>query len=166
MNVLIHNKSRSGRTYFISFSHMMTYLQLIADNSICHCKEIQWNIIKFSDVVVFYIKLWYFWLCIPIIGWNDGFSVVVLFTVALYFSASIAVTWCHFFAHLVYQPKRLIQSWIVCHCCWHCSALASTSMHTSPWHLVRCRNFIFCIHMHICPPHMHIKYLVILTCSF
>ena len=46
------------------------------------------------------------------------------------------------------------------------SALVLSSMHISPWHRVRHRNFIFDIHMHICPPYMHIKYLVILTCSF
>ena len=39
-------------------------------------------------------------------------------------------------------------------------------VHTSPWHKFRHRNFIFSIHMHICPPYVHIKYLVILTCSF
>ena len=43
-------------------------------------------------------------------------------------------------------------------------ALAS-SVHT-PQHRVRHRSFIFGIHMHICPPYTHIKYLVILTCSF
>ena len=40
------------------------------------------------------------------------------------------------------------------------------SVHTSPCHRVRHRNFIFGIHMHICPPYVHIKYVVILTCSF
>ena len=34
------------------------------------------------------------------------------------------------------------------------------------WHRVRHRIFIFSIHVHICPPHVHNKYLVILTCSF
>ena len=70
----------------------------------------------------------------------------------------------HFLAHLVYQPKSLIQSCFV-----HCrlaSALAPASVHTSPWHMVRHRNFILGTHMHICPPYMHIKYLMILTCSF
>ena len=42
----------------------------------------------------------------------------------------------------------------------------SQSVHTSPWHRVIHRNFIFDIHMHIYSPYMHIKYLVILTCSF
>ena len=37
--------------------------------------------------------------------------------------------------------------------------LSSSSVHTSPWHRVRHRNFIFGIYMHI-------KYLVIPTCSF
>ena len=46
------------------------------------------------------------------------------------------------------------------------SSLASSSVHTSPWHRVRHRNFIFGIHMHICPTCVHIKYLVIVTCSF
>ena len=48
-------------------------------------------------------------------------------------------------------------------------ASSSSSVHTSPWHMVRHRNFIFGIHMHIFPPpppYVHIKYLVILTCSF
>ena len=35
-----------------------------------------------------------------------------------------------------------------------------------PWYRVRHKNFIFGTNMHICPPYMHIKYLVILTCSF
>ena len=70
-----------------------------------------------------------------------------------------------FLVHLVYQPKSLIQSCFVCrrhwYRCWHhhlCSPPSGTR--------VRHRNFIFCIHMHICPLYVHIKYLVILTCSF
>ena len=43
-------------------------------------------------------------------------------------------------------------------------SLALSSVHTFPWHRVRYRNFIFGRHVHMCPPHMHIKYLVILTC--
>ena len=35
-----------------------------------------------------------------------------------------------------------------------------------PCHRVRHRNFIFGIQMDICPPYMHIKYLVFLTCNF
>ena len=35
-----------------------------------------------------------------------------------------------------------------------------------PQHRVIHRNFIFGTHMHTYPPYMHIKYLVILTCSF
>ena len=68
-------------------------------------------------------------------------------------------------AHLVYQPKSLIQSYfVVRRRRWHRPALSSSSsVHTSPCHRVRHRNFIFGTHMHICPPHMHIKYLVILT---
>ena len=73
-------------------------------------------------------------------------------------------------AHLVYQPKGLIQSCFVHHCHWRhpalASVLASSSVHTSPWHMVRHRNFILGTHMHICPLYMHIKYLMILTCSF
>ena len=42
----------------------------------------------------------------------------------------------------------------------------ASAVHTSPWHMVRHRNFIFGIHKHICPPYIHIKYLMILTCSF
>ena len=55
-----------------------------------------------------------------------------------------------------------------CHHHWHHPALvsASASVHTSPWHVVRHRNFILGTHMHICPPYMYIKYLMILTCGF
>ena len=50
----------------------------------------------------------------------------------------------------------------------HRPALVSVlaSVHTFPWHRVRHRNFLFGIHMHICPQYMHIKYLVVLTCIF
>ena len=76
-----------------------------------------------------------------------------------------------FLVHLVYQPKSLIQSCFVRRH-WHwlqhrpVLVLALVSVHTSPWHRVIHRNFIFGIPMHICHPHMHIKYLVIPTCSF
>ena len=63
----------------------------------------------------------------------------------------------YFLAHLVFQPKSLIQS---CFVYWRHPASASASVHTSPWHMVRHRNFICGIHMHICPPYMHIKYLM------
>ena len=67
-------------------------------------------------------------------------------------------------AHLVYQPKSLIQSCFVHH---HpVSALALVCVHSSPWHRVRHRSFMFGTHMHLCPSHTHIKYLAILTCSF
>ena len=46
------------------------------------------------------------------------------------------------------------------------SASVLASVHTSPWYRVIHRNFIFGIPMHMCPPYMHIKYLVILMCSF
>ena len=45
-------------------------------------------------------------------------------------------------------------------------SLASSSVHTSPCHRIRLRNYIFGIHTHICPPYKHIKYLVIMTCIF
>ena len=84
----------------------------------------------------------------------------------------VFLTWMWFLwgllAHLVYQPKSLIQSCFVhCHH-WHHPASVSvlSSVHTSPWHMVRHGNFILSIHMHICHPYMHIKYLMILTCSF
>ena len=47
----------------------------------------------------------------------------------------------HFLAHLVYQPKSLIQS------CFVHRASVTVSVHTSPCHRVRHRNFIFSIHM-------------------
>ena len=68
------------------------------------------------------------------------------------------VDFTDFLAHLVFQPKSLIQSCFVHHHRWHCSASASASVHTSPWHMVRHRNFILGTHMHTCPPCMHIKY--------
>ena len=46
------------------------------------------------------------------------------------------------------------------------SLASSSSVHTSPWDMVTHRNFILGTHVHICPPYMHIKYLMILTCSF
>ena len=47
------------------------------------------------------------------------------------------------------------------------SALASlASVHSPPSHRIQDRNFIFSMNMHMCPQYMHIKYLVILTCSF
>ena len=49
---------------------------------------------------------------------------------------------------------------------WLASSALASSVHISPWHRVRHRNFIFGILMHICPSYMHIKYLVILTCRF
>ena len=73
----------------------------------------------------------------------------------------------YFLAHLVDQPKSLIQSCFV-HRRWH-PALVSmlvSSVHTSSWHVVIHRNYIFGIHTHIYPPFMHTKYLLILTCSF
>ena len=87
------------------------------------------------------------------------------------FGVNIQIYSCYmlitFLAHLVYQPKSLIQSCFVHHCRWHCPALVSvSSVHISPWHMVRHRNLILGTHMHICPPCMHIKYLMILTCSF
>ena len=46
----------------------------------------------------------------------------------------------------------------------HPVSVSALSVHSSPLHMVRHRNFIFGIHMHIGPQYMHIKYLVILTC--
>ena len=71
-------------------------------------------------------------------------------------------------AHLVYQPKSPIQS---CFFRWHWHHPASASVlvlsvHTSPWHMVTHRSFIFGTPMHIYSPYMHIKYLAILTGSF
>ena len=56
-------------------------------------------------------------------------------------------------AHLVYQPKSVIESCFVR----HASSLASlSSVHTSPSHRIKHRNSIF-------GTKMHIKYLAILT---
>ena len=46
------------------------------------------------------------------------------------------------------------------------ASVLSSSMNTSPSHRVKHTNFIFDIHMHLCLQHMHIMYLVILTCNF
>ena len=72
-----------------------------------------------------------------------------------------------FLAHLVYQPKSLIQSCFV-HRASSLSLASSLalSVHTSPSHGVRRANFIFGTHMHLCSSYVHIKYLVILACSF
>ena len=40
------------------------------------------------------------------------------------------------------------------------------SVYSPPSHMVRRRNFIFCVNMYIYLKYMHIKYLVILTYSF
>ena len=48
----------------------------------------------------------------------------------------------------------------------HHPASVLSSVHSSTWHRVIHRYFIFGTHMHICPPYMHIKYLVILTQVF
>ena len=55
----------------------------------------------------------------------------------------------------------------VVHSCRPASASAlSASVHSPPSHRIQDRNFIFSMNMHMCPQYMHIKYLVILTCSF
>ena len=48
----------------------------------------------------------------------------------------------------------------------HSCCPASASVHSPPSHRIQDRNFIFSMNMHMCPQYMHIKYLVILTCSF
>ena len=63
-----------------------------------------------------------------------------------------------FLAHLVYQPKSLIQPWFVC--CWHHWCWCHHHLCTPPPGTGLEGNFTFGIHMHACPPHMHIKYLV------
>ena len=65
-----------------------------------------------------------------------------------------------FLAHLFYQPQGLIQSCFVC----HASLLLASFVHTFPSHRFKEASYL----VHICTydPHVHIKYLVILTCSF
>ena len=71
-----------------------------------------------------------------------------------------------FLAHLVYQPKSLMQSWFVRRC-WHWRRWCHWHHLCTPPPVTGLdRNFIFGTHLHICPPCMHIKYLVILTCDF
>ena len=70
-----------------------------------------------------------------------------------------------FLAHLVYQPKRLMQSCFVC-CVSLLALVLVLTVQTSPIHRIIHRSFIFGTHVHLCPSYMYIKYLVILTCSF
>ena len=69
-------------------------------------------------------------------------------------------------AHLVYQPKSLIQSCLVHRASSLASSLLASSVHTSPSHRFKYRSFLFGTDMHLCSPHILIKYLVILACSF
>ena len=73
-----------------------------------------------------------------------------------------------FLAHLVfYQMSLCNHDLSIVHSCRPASALASSgSVHSPPSHRIQDRNFIFSMNMHMCPQYMHIKYLVILTCSF
>ena len=69
-----------------------------------------------------------------------------------------------------YSTKRayvimICPSCVVVIRCRHHLASASTSVHSPPSHRIQDRNFIFSMNMHMCPQYMHIKYLVILTCS-
>ena len=48
----------------------------------------------------------------------------------------------------------------------HPALAVSSSVHTSPIHRFKHRNFILGTHMYLCPSHVHIKHLVILICSF
>ena len=61
-----------------------------------------------------------------------------------------------FLAHLVYQPKSLIQSCFVrCHC-WCHPASVLASVHTSPWHIVRHRKFhTWYTYAHMSPIYAH-----------
>ena len=69
----------------------------------------------------------------------------------------------YFLAHLVfYQTSLCNHDLSVVHSCHP----ASASVHSPPSHRIQDRNFIFSMNMHMCPQYMHIKYLVILTCSF
>ena len=58
------------------------------------------------------------------------------------------------------------EPYTIMHCLSSLVSMSLSSVHTSPWHRVRHGNLIFGIYVHTCPPCMHIKYFVILTCSF
>ena len=45
-------------------------------------------------------------------------------------------------------------------------SLSCVGIGISPWHRLKDRNFIFNVYVHIYPPYMNIKYLVILTGNF
>ena len=64
---------------------------------------------------------------------------------------NIILLWPNFLAHLVYQPKNLIQLCFVCRRRPASAlALALSSVHTSPCHSIRHRSFIFGTHIHLC----------------
>ena len=72
-----------------------------------------------------------------------------------------------FLAHLVFYQRSLCNHDLsVVHSCHLMPASALASVHSPPSHMIQDRNFIFSMNMHMCPQYMHIKYLVILTCSF
>ena len=48
-----------------------------------------------------------------------------------------------------------MQSCFVCRRRWSRPASVSVSVHTSPWHMVRHRNFIFGVHIHMSPMYAH-----------
>ena len=54
---------------------------------------------------------------------------------------------CTFWAHLVYQPKGLVQSYLVR----RASSSLELPVYTFPSHRFKHRNFIFGTHMHKCP---------------
>ena len=64
-----------------------------------------------------------------------------------------------FLAHLVYQPKSLMQSFFVSRASLASASLLAfvsslalvSSVHTSPGHSFKHSNFIFGAHMHLCP---------------
>ena len=69
-------------------------------------------------------------------------------------SSPVLQVYILFLAHLVYQPKSLIQSCLVRHRPTSSLALTLASIYTSPWHRV---SFIFGGHLHLCPLHMHVN---------
>ena len=64
----------------------------------------------------------------------------------------VQLLYMRFLAHLVYRPKRLIQSCFVrCASSSLLLSLLTLSVHTSPSHRFKHRNFLFCTEMHLFP---------------
>ena len=76
------------------------------------------------------------------------------------------ISFCCFLAHLVFYQMSLCNHDLSVVHSYRPVSVSLASVHSPPSHRIQDRNFIFSMNMHMCPQYMHIKYLVILTCSF